>query len=229
MGHARPNAANVRDVLLTEPHRVRFAGPAFLRGPLLRGGGPRRERERQAHERRSCYDRPEPWPGGTNVHYRLSICFCPGLYCQFNDHGKQRRHARDGDLGDVFFPMPRPLILETTFESFQSFPIFSHTARYLPVTADGEALAITVPAGESRVLKHFQERMPYGLFVPDADGKQGSGAQSIDPSGVRLACRRVRTCTDREQPRRKIVRRRQVTRTSRPHSKKWRVAGPAAI
>jgi hypothetical protein len=23
-----------------------------------------------------------------------------------------------------------------------------------------------VPAGETRVLKHFQERMPYGLFVP---------------------------------------------------------------
>jgi hypothetical protein len=35
-------------------------------------------------------------------------------------------------------------------------------------TADGDALAISVPAGETRVLKHFQERMPYGLFVPDA-------------------------------------------------------------
>ena len=34
-------------------------------------------------------------------------------------------------------------------------------------TADGEALAISVPVGETRVLKHFQERMPYGLFVPD--------------------------------------------------------------
>ena len=34
-------------------------------------------------------------------------------------------------------------------------------------TAAGEALAISVPAGETRVLKHFQERMPYGLFVPD--------------------------------------------------------------
>ena len=33
--------------------------------------------------------------------------------------------------------------------------------------SDGEALAISVPAGETRVLKHFQERMPYGLFVPD--------------------------------------------------------------
>jgi hypothetical protein len=29
------------------------------------------------------------------------------------------------------------------------------------------ALAISVPAGETRVLKYFQERMPYGLFVPD--------------------------------------------------------------
>jgi hypothetical protein len=34
-------------------------------------------------------------------------------------------------------------------------------------TADGEALAISVPRGETRVLKHFQDRMPYGLFVPD--------------------------------------------------------------
>jgi hypothetical protein len=34
-------------------------------------------------------------------------------------------------------------------------------------TADGEALAVSVPVGETRVLKHFQERMPYGLFVPD--------------------------------------------------------------
>jgi hypothetical protein len=32
---------------------------------------------------------------------------------------------------------------------------------------EGEALPISVPAGETRVLKHFQERMPYGLFVPD--------------------------------------------------------------
>jgi hypothetical protein len=34
-------------------------------------------------------------------------------------------------------------------------------------TAEGEALAISVPAGETGVLKHFQERMPYGLFVPE--------------------------------------------------------------
>jgi hypothetical protein len=34
-------------------------------------------------------------------------------------------------------------------------------------TAHGEALAISVPASETRVLKHFQKRMPYGLFVPD--------------------------------------------------------------
>ena len=35
-------------------------------------------------------------------------------------------------------------------------------------TAAGEALAISVPSGETAVLKHFQERMPYGLVVPDA-------------------------------------------------------------
>ena len=36
-------------------------------------------------------------------------------------------------------------------------------------TADGDSLAISVPAGETRVLKHFQARMPFGLFVPDAE------------------------------------------------------------
>jgi hypothetical protein len=34
-------------------------------------------------------------------------------------------------------------------------------------TAAGEALAISIPSSETAVLKHFQERMPYGLFVPD--------------------------------------------------------------
>jgi hypothetical protein len=33
--------------------------------------------------------------------------------------------------------------------------------------ANGEALAISVPTGETHVLKYFQERMPYGPFVPD--------------------------------------------------------------
>jgi hypothetical protein len=33
-------------------------------------------------------------------------------------------------------------------------------------TAAGEALAISVPRNETAVLKQFQERMPYGLFVP---------------------------------------------------------------
>jgi hypothetical protein len=34
-------------------------------------------------------------------------------------------------------------------------------------TAEGEALAISIPRTESTVIRHFQERMPYGLFVPD--------------------------------------------------------------
>jgi ATP dependent DNA ligase domain len=73
MGHARPDAANVRDVLLAEPDRVRFTGRALPRGPFLRGGGPRPGRERETQERRSGYDWPEVWLGGTNVHYRPSI------------------------------------------------------------------------------------------------------------------------------------------------------------
>ena len=34
-------------------------------------------------------------------------------------------------------------------------------------TAAGEALAISIPRTEASVVRHFQERMPYGLFVPE--------------------------------------------------------------
>jgi|SRR5712671_4291357 hypothetical protein len=34
-------------------------------------------------------------------------------------------------------------------------------------TAKGEALAISIPRTETAVLRYFQERMAYGLFVPD--------------------------------------------------------------
>jgi hypothetical protein len=34
-------------------------------------------------------------------------------------------------------------------------------------TAGGQSLAISIPRGETAVLKHFQARMPYGLVVPD--------------------------------------------------------------
>jgi hypothetical protein len=34
-------------------------------------------------------------------------------------------------------------------------------------TAAGESLAISIPRSEAAVIKHFQDRMPHGLFVPD--------------------------------------------------------------
>jgi hypothetical protein len=34
-------------------------------------------------------------------------------------------------------------------------------------TDAGEALAISIPRTEAGAIRHFQERMPYGLFVPD--------------------------------------------------------------
>jgi hypothetical protein len=34
-------------------------------------------------------------------------------------------------------------------------------------TAAGEALTISIPRTECAVIRHFQERVPYGLFVPD--------------------------------------------------------------
>ena len=35
-------------------------------------------------------------------------------------------------------------------------------------TADGGVLSISIPNTETHVIRHFQERMPYGLYVPDA-------------------------------------------------------------
>jgi hypothetical protein len=34
-------------------------------------------------------------------------------------------------------------------------------------TAAGESLATSIPRTEAAVIRHFQERMPYGLYVPD--------------------------------------------------------------
>jgi hypothetical protein len=34
-------------------------------------------------------------------------------------------------------------------------------------TSEGDVLAISIPRTEAAVIRHFQERMPYGLFVPD--------------------------------------------------------------
>jgi hypothetical protein len=34
-------------------------------------------------------------------------------------------------------------------------------------TAEGAVLTISIPRTEAGVIRHFQERMPYGLFVPD--------------------------------------------------------------
>jgi len=35
--------------------------------------------------------------------------------------------------------------------------------------AEGAVLAISIPRTEAAVVRHFQERMPYGLFVPDVN------------------------------------------------------------
>jgi hypothetical protein len=56
--------------------------------------------------------------------------------------------------------------------------------------ADGESLAISVPASETRVLKHFQARMPYGLVVPDGprwrrSRRVGGGSNSVCAEGAR--------------------------------------------
>jgi hypothetical protein len=37
------------------------------------------------------------------------------------------------------------------------------------MTAGGDVLSISIPRTEAHVIRHFQERMPYGLFVPELD------------------------------------------------------------
>jgi hypothetical protein len=34
-------------------------------------------------------------------------------------------------------------------------------------TSEGEALAISIPRSETAVIRHFQERLRYGLYVPE--------------------------------------------------------------
>jgi len=36
-------------------------------------------------------------------------------------------------------------------------------------TAAGDTLAITIPRNETAVIRHFKERMPKGMFVPELD------------------------------------------------------------
>jgi hypothetical protein len=36
-------------------------------------------------------------------------------------------------------------------------------------TAEGEALAISIPRSEAAVIRHFQAKMPYGLVGPQPD------------------------------------------------------------
>ena len=36
-------------------------------------------------------------------------------------------------------------------------------------TAEGDVLAISIPRTETAVIRHFQGRIPYGLFVPDVN------------------------------------------------------------
>jgi hypothetical protein len=35
------------------------------------------------------------------------------------------------------------------------------------MTAQSGVLSISIPLTEAHVIRHFQERMPHGLFVPD--------------------------------------------------------------
>jgi ATP-dependent DNA ligase len=48
-----------------------------------------------------------------------------------------------------------------------SFELLRHRRHDRLQDRRGEALAISIPRSEAAVIRHFQERMPYGLFVPE--------------------------------------------------------------
>jgi hypothetical protein len=48
-------------------------------------------------------------------------------------------------------------------------------------TAAGEALAISIPRNETAVIRHFQERMPYGLFVPQWWASRVGSLKRVQP------------------------------------------------
>src|SRR5262245_784888 len=103
MGHARPDPINVGDVLLAKPHRIRFAGRALLRAPLLRRCGRRRERERKTQERGrqrgGGHARPELRLCDTNFHYQpSSLCSAP--VSTVNPTSMASSHAVGERLGD---------------------------------------------------------------------------------------------------------------------------------
>jgi hypothetical protein len=51
----------------------------------------------------------------------------------------------------------------------------------IAVPEKGDVLAISIPRTEAHVIRHFQERMPYGLFVPDV-----LSVAELDGSGLLL-------------------------------------------
>jgi Malic enzyme, NAD binding domain/Fumarase C C-terminus len=72
--HAGRDPLNVRNILVAEPHRVRFAGCALFRRPLLlRGRGRRRECEREPEERCEPDDRSQSALCGAKSHYQASF------------------------------------------------------------------------------------------------------------------------------------------------------------
>jgi hypothetical protein len=46
------------------------------------------------------------------------------------------------------------------------FDVGPSTSYVVVLRAAGETLAISIPRTEAAVIRHFQERMPCGLFVP---------------------------------------------------------------
>jgi hypothetical protein len=58
-------------------------------------------------------------------------------------------------------------------------------------TAAGEAMVISIPRTEAAVIRHFQERMPYGLFVPEVSFTSEHSGIKNPQHQQRLVARRI--------------------------------------
>jgi len=83
--------------------------------------------------------------------------------------------------------LPGTVTREAENEARQNHNPWPKDRRYVIVefkTADGVALAFSVPKGSgTAVLEHFQDKMPYGLAVPDVRRTLSPGFYWLEPRG----------------------------------------------
>jgi len=87
--------------------------------------------------------------------------------CFFFTDGERVARSTGCPIGMQLTPCTRPCSDLSKRSHQMACPRCKATMKVEFRTAEGEALAISIPRSEAHVIRHFQERMPYGLFVPE--------------------------------------------------------------